>query len=318
MSNYVKISTIGSKEPDFGSLPKNNFSVHEKEIKAELQSQIDLMLCDNPDLIVLPECANRYVPNTRVELKEYYKYLGDSIVEFLKPIARDNNTNIAYSAVRYTGKDEPKPYRNSTVYIGRQGEIRGIYDKNFIMIEGNTLSDMAYGTEANLVELDFGKVASAICFDLNFDELLDRYKVQKPDLIVFCSMYHGGLMRQAQWAYTCRSYLASAVGDLQSGIINPYGDIVAKSTIYTKHTSARINLDYELCHIDYNREKIWAAKKKYKEALTVYDPDLVGSVMLSCESDDMTVNDIISEFEIEKLDDYLDRVRAHRRENMYF
>ena len=315
MSNYVTLSTIGAKEPDFSPLPKN-FSAYEKEIKAELQRQIDLMLCDKPDLIILPECANRYVPNTRPELKEYYKYLGDSIVEFLKPIAIDNNTNIAYSAVRYTGIDEPKPYRNSTVYIGRKGEICGVYDKNHLVIEENTELDIKYGTEAKLIELDFGKVASAICFDLNFDELLDKYKPQKPDLIVFCSMYHGGYMRQAQWAYTCRCYLASAVGELQSSIINPYGDIVAKSTIYTKHTSAQINLDYALCHFDYNREKIWAAKKKYKEALTVHDPDLVGSVMLSCESDDMTVHDIISEFEIEKLDDYLNRARAHRRTNL--
>lgn len=314
MANYVKLSAIGASEPDFSFLPKN-FAVYEREMKEILKRQMDEVLPNKPDLIVFPECANRYVPNTRTGLKEYYKYLGDSMVEFLKPLAVDNNTNIAYSAVRYTGIEEKKPFRNSTVYIDRRGEVRGIYDKNHLVVEENTEGDVKYGTQAQLVELDFGKVASAICFDLNFDELLYKYQEQKPDLIVHCSMYHGGRMRQAQWAYTCRSYFIGAVSDLPCSILNPYGDVVSESTCYTKHTSARINLDYALCHIDYNWEKIWAAKSKYKDALTVYDPNFVGSVMLICEIPEKTVWDIIAEFEIEPLDAYLERVRMHRKSN---
>jgi len=315
VANLVTLSTIGAKEADFSSLPKN-FTVYEKEIKAKLKRQIDEVLPSNPDLIVFPECANRYVPNTRLELKEYYKHLGDSIEEFLKPIAIENNTNIAYSAVRYADPSDIKPFRNSTVYINRKGEVNGIYDKNHLIVEENTQGDVRYGTQAELVELDFGKAASVICFDLNFDELLYKYKPQNPDLIVFCSMFHGGLMRQAQWAYTCRSYFVGAVCDNPCYILNPYGDIIASSTNYTKHVSAKVNLDYALCHLDYNWDKFTAAKKKYKDALTVYDPGFVGSVMLTCEIPDMTVWDIISEFEIEPLDDYLERVRAHRLTNL--
>jgi len=315
VANFVTLSAIGAKEADFSSLPKN-FTVYEKEIKAKLKRQIDEVLPSNPDLIVFPECANRYLPNTRPELKEYYKHLGDSIVDFLKPIAIQNNTNIAYSTVRYADSTDSKPFRNSTVYIDRNGQVCGIYDKNHLIVEENTQGDVRYGSEAQIVNLDFGKAASVICFDLNFDELLYKYKPQNPDLIVFCSMFHGGLMRQAQWAYTCRSYFVGAVCDCPCYILNPYGDIIAASTNYTKHTSATVNLDYAICHLDYNWDKIAAAKNKYKEALTVYDPGFVGSIMLTCEDPDMKVWDIISEFEIEPLDVYLDRVRAHRAENL--
>ena len=315
MSNFVTLSAIGAKEPDFGSLPKN-FTVYEKEMKERLKQQIDDVLPNKPDLIVFPECANRYLPNTRAELKEYYKHLGDSIVDFLKPIAVQNNTNIAYSAVRYADPADIKPFRNSTVYINRKGEISGTYDKNHLIVEENTQGDVKYGTQAEIVNLDFGKAASVICFDLNFDELLYKYKPQNPDLIVFCSMFHGGLMRQAQWAYTCRSYFIGAVCDNPCYILNPYGDIVAASTNYTKHISARVNLDYALCHLDYNWDKFTAAKNKYKDALTVYDPGFVGSVMLICEDPDIKIWDIISEFNIEPLDVYLDRVRAHRLGNL--
>ena len=315
MSRYVTLSAIGSKMPDFGTLPKD-FSIYEKEMKKHLLARIEEVLPDNPDLIVFPECANRYVPNTRAELKEYYRYLGDSITDMLKDVAKEYHTNIAYSACRYAVPESDKPYRNSTVYIGRNGEICGIYDKNHLIVEEYTEGDIAYGTEAPIISLDFGTVGSAICFDLNFDELLYRYQPASPDLFVFCSMFHGGEMRQAQWAYTCRSYFVSAICDLPCNILNPYGEVIAASTNYTKHVSASVNLDYALCHIDYNTRKINAAKQKYKDALTVHDPGFVGSVMLSCEAYDCTVQDIISEFEIETLDAYFNRVRAHRTDHL--
>lgn len=315
MSNFVTLSAIGAPEPDFSSFPKD-FSVYEKEIKNFLKKQIDKVLNDKPDLIVFPECANRYQPNTKLELKEYYAYLGDSITEFLKPIAVQNNTNIAYSAVHLATLFDEKPFLNSTIYINRKGEICGAYNKNHIMAAEYELADIKYGTEANLINLDFGNVASAICFDLNFDELMCRYKVQKPDLIVFSSMYHGGLMRQAQWAYTCRSYFIGAICEKPCTILNPYGNIIATSTNYTDYISTKVNLDYVLCHFDYNYEKLDAVKNKYKDAVTVYDPGYVGSVMLSVNIPGITANDVAEEFEIQLLDDYLDEARAHRNKNI--
>ena len=44
----------------------------------------------------------------------------------------------------------------------------------------------------------------------------------------------------------------------------------------------------------------------------MYDPGHVGSVLLSCESADLTVMDIIKEFEIELLDDYFARALSVR------
>ena len=321
MSKNTKISILCPTAPmlpvEFG-----DYEGYEREIKKFLKSNIDKVLPDNPDLIILPECCNRFNKKSyyppyeyRSDVKKYYKYLENRMVSYMGKIAKDNNTNIAFSAVRYVPEDERYHYRNSTTYIGRDGSIKGIYDKNHLVVEENTLGNVGYGTKTDLIELDFGKVASAICFDLNFDTLLEKYKVQDPDLIVFCSAYHGGL-RQEQWAYECRSYFAGAIGEAPGRILNPYGEVVAKATNYTNYATATINLDYELCHIDYNMEKINAAKQKYKEALTVYDPGYVGSVMLTCESPDTNVQAIIDEFEIERLNDYIKRAKKHREENL--
>jgi len=87
-------------------------------------------------------------------------------------------------------------------------------------IQGNTLpeteSGILYGREAPVFDCDFGRVAFAICFDLNFDELRLKYVKAKPDLIVFSSVYHGGLM-QAYWAYSCRAHFIGAVAELSRG-----------------------------------------------------------------------------------------------------
>ena len=314
MSKNVTVSALSMREPDFSTLPKS-FSAYEAEIKKYIRRQLDKVLPDVPDLIVFPECSTRYA-RVRGErnidfLKEYYKHLGSSIEEYLMPIAVDNNVNIAYSAIRYAYPESDKPFRNSTTYLGRDGTIRGIYDKNHLVISENEISDVGYGDRTDLISLDIGNVATAICFDLNFDELLNKYIPKKPDLTVFSSMYHGGL-RQAQWAYSTQSYFVGAICGLESTVLNPLGETVARSANYTDTISARINLDYKLCHLDLNEARFAAAKNKFRDALTVHIPSYIGTALLTCNSPDLTVMDIIRELEIETLDEYFERSLDHR------
>ena len=317
MSNFVNVSTLAMSAADFSTL-ESSFSCYEREMKAYFKRTVEEVLPSKPDLIVFPEASSRFTPYTQKQLCDFYREAGDGIIDFLSEIAKKNSTNIAYGTHRYVGEPDGLPLRNSIVYIGRDGSVRGIYDKNHLVQkcdfnEGEYQNGIKYGTEAKLVELDFGKCASAICFDLNFDELMYEYARQKPSLVVFSSVYHGGLLRTAQWAYACRSYFVSSVMNLPSSVINPYGDVLASTTNYTKHATARINLDYAICHMDYNMDKVLAAKRKYGEALSVYDPGFFGSVLLSYNGSDKTVNDVIREFEIEYLDDYLNNTREHRR-----
>ena len=122
MAKYVTLSAIGASQFVFEGAAKK-FAACERAIKEQLRARIEEVLPDKPDLIVFPECANRYVPHTRSELKAYYQYLGDSIVDFLKPIAKENNTNIAYSAVRFVPYAEDKPFRNSTIWKSGFGHL---------------------------------------------------------------------------------------------------------------------------------------------------------------------------------------------------
>ena len=321
MAKRTKISALSLPKLE---IPKGvnigDYCQYEKAMKTYLTESIGRVLPDSPDLIVLPEACNRFSPDTYEnrkdfgpDMREYYKYIGSRIRDHVAEIAKNNNTNIAYSAARYI--PETDDYRNSTVYIGRKGEICGIYDKNHLVIGENTNSKIAYGKTADVIKLDCADVATAICFDLNFTELMNKYKAQHPELIVFSSMYHGGLM-QEQWAYGCRSYFVGAICNNPSRILNPFGEVVATTTNYTPFVTAEVNLDFALCHLDENWDKLKNAKEKYKTALQIHDPGYVGAVMLTCEDNSITVKDIIAEFQIELLDEYLDRSLRHRMENM--
>jgi predicted amidohydrolase len=78
--------------------------------------------------------------------------------------------------------------------VDRKGKIAGIYDKNF-----PTIAEMEAGIKASdkiaVIECDFGKIGIAICFDLNFEELLDKYSAADIDIIIYPSMLHGGVLQ---------------------------------------------------------------------------------------------------------------------------
>jgi hypothetical protein len=271
-------------------------------------NQIRPVLADKPDLIILPDACDRFPQHSIEERKEYYQFRGNKMLDFFSSIARENNCYIAYSAARLM---QDGTFRNSTQLIDRQGKVTGIYNKNHLVIEEKTIGGILYGKDAPVFETDFGTVACVICFDLNYHELINKYAAQRPDLIIFCSMYHGGLM-QNYMAYHCRAHFAGAIAGDECTIINPVGEKIACSTNYFNRVTTTVNLDCKVVHLDYNWEKLQAAKDKYGSGVKVFDPGHLGSVLLSAEAENLNIDDIIREFQIETWDEYYHRSMQHR------
>ncbi|MDG0813515.1 carbon-nitrogen hydrolase family protein [Cohnella rhizosphaerae] len=225
-------------------------------------------------------------------------------MRFFSDIARERRCYIAYPTLRL---QEDRSWRNSVALIDRNGDLAGEYAKNHLTLGEIEDYGVACGTEAPVFDCDFGKVACAICFDLNFDRLRLQYVEAKPDLILFPSMYHGGLM-QPYWAYSCRSHFVGAIGGGQpSAVLSPVGEVLASSTNYFDYATTTVNLDCAVVHLDYNMAKLAPLKAKYGSKVKIADPGYLGSVLISCETDECTVLDMIEAFHIERLDDYLER-----------
>ena len=304
----VKLSVIGAAAPKL-DLHQEPQVLVDKMIEF-WEVELSKVLPDSPDLILLPEACDRPA-GMPVDLQlKYFKVRGKQILEFLSSVAAKHR---CYIAVGMKHKLADESWRNSCFILDREGEVAGVYNKNYPTI-GEMEAGIKAGNEVPVFQLDFGRVACAICFDLNFDELRGQFAAQKPDLILFPSMYHGGFV-QEQWAYSCRAYFAAAIGvaSLPSEIRNPLGKVISSSTNYFHFTTTAINLDFCLVHLDYNWAKLRAMREKYGNAVTISDPGEIGSVLLTSEHESKTIQDMVKEFDIALLDDYLEHSREFRK-----
>ncbi|HBL73885.1 MAG: hypothetical protein A2W90_14360 [Bacteroidetes bacterium GWF2_42_66] len=305
-SNYVKVAVIGDS-------PRINKNQEPQKLVDQViefwKGQLDQVLATKPDLIVLTEACDRPVGMSREEQLNYFRVRKDQVKEYFASVAKANHCYLAFGTKRQT---ENGTWFNSSYVLDRNGNEAGVYNKNFPTI-GELESGIKASDEVPIIQCDFGRVACAICYDLNFPELLEKYKKAKPDIILFSSLYHGGIV-QSYWAYSCRSFFVGALGfrTIPSEIRNPLGEVVASTTNYFNYVVTKINLDRQLVHLDGNWEKLAKLKEKYGDDVTIHDPGQLGSVLVSSEAKDVTVIQMLKEFEIELLDDYFDRSREVR------
>ena len=128
MARFVKVSALA---PAYLQLdPKLDPNAMVDAVASHLEAQLASVLCDQPDLVVLPEVCDRPANLSLDQRGAYYAARGDKIRDHLLEIARQANCNIAYSADR-TMPDGSM--RNSTQFLSRAGGIDGIYNKNHLV-----------------------------------------------------------------------------------------------------------------------------------------------------------------------------------------
>ncbi len=308
MSRMVRVSAMSCPPP----VPElaGGYGACVAEVIRFWEYSLEKVLPDQPDLIVLPECCDLSNSLTPRQKLDFLEERGTRVQDALARIAASRHVYIAYSSY---ARAEDGELRNMVRYLDPHGQVAGEYHKNHLVITENEELGVRYGTRADLIQTAFGKVGNAICFDLNFDQLRLRYAEQKPELMVFSSMYHGGLM-QPVWAYSCRSYLVSAVAGIGCQMFSPLGELLKHSTNYFPYMTADINLDYVPVHLDFNWPKLDAAKAKYGTSIQIQDPGFLAPVLLTSETDEFSAWDVVREFDIEPLDDYFARSLRHRQE----
>ncbi|MEO6906613.1 MAG: carbon-nitrogen hydrolase family protein [Abditibacteriaceae bacterium] len=307
MAKKIVICSIGASSPN---TPHDLHGSAQNEYLVQFwQREIDLVLPDCPDLILLPEHADRFVDQDTEPNSEDRAQRSDALLHCLRGIACEHSCYIAYGTSRLQPDGD---WKNAALLVGRRGEILVEYHKNHPVISEIEDFGITCGTEASVVETEFGRIGLAICFDLNFEELRLKYEAARLDLLLFPSLFHGGLM-QPYWAYSCRTHFVSCVGvaNLPSEIYSPVGHRIAGSTNYFSTVTATINLDCIVVHLDNNIQKLKCLKQKYGADVTVFDPGQLGSVLVTSESTEISATKMIHAFDIESLDNYLARSRQH-------
>ncbi|MBR4223132.1 MAG: carbon-nitrogen hydrolase family protein [Victivallales bacterium] len=273
----------------------------------------DIKLCENtrPDLIVLPEICDIYhdllgIPGDADAKKRRDDWLdkrGNKILDAFREYASAHRTYIVYPTYRDRGNGHVS---NCSLLIDREGDVIACYDKVYPTV-GDIEKGAIPGTKPVIAQTDFGTMGFAICFDLNFWDLLDAYAPLRPNVMAFSSYYHGNLM-QATWAYRCQSYfLGATIGTLEKNIVLPDGTVRDAIHSFCTYLVGTINTNYKIVHIDCNRQRVKDAFAKYGRKLTVHNNNDLGVLLLISNDPDLPVGTIIQEFGIETWDEYYAR-----------
>ncbi|MDX9971711.1 MAG: carbon-nitrogen hydrolase family protein [FCB group bacterium] len=286
-------------------------SVQEKHAEAnvrEVGALIDRAMPEQPDLIVLPETFNSLG-------------FGGDAVKAAEPSDGPTLTAMAAKAAEHKVWIVSPIYEwrdgaiyNSAILLNREGRIAGTYHKMYPTV-GEMDAGVRPGQETVVVDTDFGKVGMAICFDLNFRPVGEGNREQGAKLLAFSSMYRGGLSAQI-WAYDFGFYLVSATPDEMSHFCTPVGRVLADSWHYQPIVTREVNLDYEVLHIDFNYSRWEDIRKKYGKLveMDIYGPE--GIFMLTSKHPEMSVADIMREFDLESRKDYFARSIRRREETL--
>jgi predicted amidohydrolase len=266
---------------------------------------IEAAALDRPDIVCLPETFTGLGCGEADWIASAEPVPGPT-TDALAAVARRHAMWVICPIVQRAGERR----HNAAVLLDRRGEVAGIYHKIHPTI-GEIRRGITPGTEASVLETDFGRIGCAICYDLNFRDVIEGLSAGGAELVFFPSMYRGGLQLSI-WAHDFAVHVISATPGEGSAIVDPLGRVLVQSSAYQKILSRTLNLDRRVLHIDENNRHWPAIKAKYGAGveIDVATPEAVFSLISHLP--DVRVEEIILEFGLETRTEYFDRANRVR------
>ncbi len=247
----------------------------------------------HPDIACLPELFSNRAPEP----------VPGPVTQKLATWAREH---ASYVILGLKTKKAGRIY-NSAILIDRMGQIIGQYNKvhptEEEIKEGTTPGD---DVGPPVFKTDFGTIGIQICFDVNWRDEWRQLKQAGAQIVFWPSAYPAGRQLPAL-ALSNEYYIVSSTMDRPSHIYDISGDIRASSGKYEEWAGASIPLGKRLFEIDYNAGKVQQLQQKYGPKVQVvwfHDSDWF---TLASLDPNLTVEDLIAEYGLTPLDEYLSR-----------
>ncbi len=207
---------------------------------------------------------------------------------------------------------------NSVPIVDKTGRLVLNYRKNY-PTTGELEDGVSPGTEVPVAVCDGVRVGATVCFDANFDHLAAELERQRAQLVFWPSMYWGGRLLQ-HWAlrYGFNVVVAynaeSAIIDLSGRYLDRRGGdtLKVRQKLSPPWALAELNMNRELFHLDFNQLKFPEIRAKYGPDVEfeIFEPE--GYFLMSSRRADLPIEQVMAEFQLETLRDYLARSRAMR------
>jgi len=296
MSRKVRVATVAQLGSGGPTVEEN------RERMGELIEQAG---AEKPDVICLPETFLELNVEF-LELTEVAETVPGTTTDMVSALARKHR---CYIICPLTAIHDGK-FMNDAVLIDRRGQVVGAYSKIRPVVSSAKFEDLEKGitpgAEAKVFETDFGRIGVQICFDINWDEPWAELKRKGAEIVFWPSAYDGGKHLSIH-AWNQHYYVVSAVKSRYARIIDIMGEVLAVTGHRDPIAAHTIDLDVGLFHTDFNMVQIPKIRAKYGPDVTIRIWHEEALFTLDANQDDLSVDDIVSEFLLDPLDAYLRR-----------
>lgn len=309
--NRKRITVIALSNRDYSSL---------SEKLAEAVKWLDLAAVQGADLVVLPECLNRWAGDGagHPRLQKPKDYAAEDWRVDMAPLCQAAERQGIWVTVPVVHWDDGKIF-NSFFLVSPEGEAVWRYDK-----VSPTPSELESGVVAgrpSFYDWQGIRVGGAICFDSCFPENLAALAAERTQLVLFPSLWPGGSQVNTFCKiHACRVALSYPAW---SRIVDIDGKEVAGGG-YRHETlrfgfgapvyGAELNFDRVSLYGNHNQEKIVAILQKYGTRVQVsFDQENCLWFLDSCDPD-LSEQQIMREFELVSAVDYFAHCAQRVRE----
>ena len=266
---------------------------------------IEQAASERPDIICLPETFT--MQGVEYEnLDEIAETVPGPTTDMVAAYARKHGCYIICPLIGLHGDK----FTNDAVLLDRRGEIVGSYSKIHPVVEGAAFTSLERGVtpggDVEVFDTDFGRIGMQICFDALYEDGWAELKQKGAEIVFWCSAYDAG-KHIGIHAFNHHYYVVSAVKSRYSRIVDIMGEELAITGQRDPVVACTIDLDVALFHTDFNNVQIARIREKYGPDVTIRMWHEEGMFTIETNRDDLAMADIVSEFELDPLDDYLVR-----------
>lgn len=296
MSRKVRVATVAQRHRGAPTVEENRRSV---------VGLIEEATAEQPDVICLPEMFLDLGVDYQA-LAEIAETVPGPTTAAVSALARTNDCYIICPLV----VDRGGVYTNDCVLIGRSGDIMGSYSKIHPVVFGSEFRNLERGitpgTGVPVFETDLGRIGMQICFDLVFDDGWEALAREGAEIVFWCSAYDGGRHLSIR-AWNHHFHIVTAVNSNHARIIDTMGEVLGMTGPRDPIVARTIDLDVGLFHTDFNGVMIPQIRSRYGPDVTIRTYHEEGMFTLESNRSDLSVADLVKEFDLDPFDAYLQR-----------
>lgn len=196
------------------------------------------------DFVLLPEMYMAYLhPKLGIKFTDIAEPLDGAFVSGLAECARENEIYVICGLYESKPGETQKVY-NTTVFLGRRGELLQAYHKTHLYDAFNYKESDSFlpgDVPPETIETEFGTVGLMVCYELRFPEISRRLALKGADFFFIPAAWVTGAMKEDHWQTLLRAraientvfiFAGDQTGNAYSGqsmIIDPMGVVKANA-----------------------------------------------------------------------------------------